>query len=72
MTDDMRRALAVALLLLSAGCGLGPDASACRVQRQNLKAMEAELQAAAAQRKDLGPYVAAIEKARATADAAGC
>jgi hypothetical protein len=68
----MRRALTIAALMLSTACGLGPDASACRVQQQNLEQMEAELNAAAAQREDLAPYVAAIEKARAVADAAGC
>ena len=68
----MRRVLTIAALVLSAACGLGPDASACRVQQQNLEQMEAELNAAAAQRKDLAPYVAAIEKARTVAEAAGC
>jgi hypothetical protein len=68
----MRRALTIAILILSTACGLGRDASACRVQQRNLEQMEAELDAAAAQRKDLAPYVEAIEKARAVADAAGC
>ena len=72
MTQDMRRALTIAALVLSTACGLGPEAAACRVQQRNVEQMEAELDAAAAQRKDLAPYVEAIEKARAVADAAGC
>jgi hypothetical protein len=36
MTLGMRRALTIAVLVLSTAWGLGPDASACRVQQQNL------------------------------------
>lgn len=68
----MKRPLTIALLVLSTACGAGPSASACRVQEQDLERMEAELDAAAAQREDLAPYVAAIEQARAAAEAAGC
>jgi hypothetical protein len=71
MNEDVKRALTIAFLALTA-CGLGPDAAACRVQQQELGQMEADLDAAAAQREDLAPYVAAIEKARAAAEAAGC
>jgi hypothetical protein len=71
MNEDVKRTLIVALLVLTA-CGLGPSASGCRVQQQSLEEMEAGLQTAAAQRKDLAPYVAAIEQARAAAAAAGC
>lgn len=71
MNQDVKRVLIIALLVLTA-CGLGPSASGCRVQQQNLEEMEADLQAAAAQRKDLAPYVEAIEKARAAAAAASC
>jgi hypothetical protein len=71
MNEDVKRFLVIALLVLTA-CGLGPSASGCRVQQQNLEEMEADLQAAVSQRKDLAPYVAAIEQARAAAAAAGC
>ncbi|HEV8572390.1 MAG TPA: hypothetical protein VGR49_05000 [Actinomycetota bacterium] len=72
MNQDVKRALTIAVLVLTTSCGLGPDAAACRVQRQELEQMETDLDAAAAQRKDLAPYVAAIEKAKAAAEAAGC
>lgn len=68
----MKRPLTIAALLLMTSCGLGPDRAACENHRQELARMEAELDAATQQRQDLAPYVAAIEKARQVADAAGC
>jgi hypothetical protein len=68
----VKRVLAITLLLLTTSCGLGPDKAACESHRQELERMQADLDAAAEQRQDLAPYVAAIAQARRVADAAGC
>jgi hypothetical protein len=69
--NDVKRTLIISLLVLT-GCGLGPSQAACESHRQELDRMQAQMETAAAQRQDLAPYVAAIERVRAAAEAAGC
>jgi hypothetical protein len=69
---NVKRAVTIALLVLTTSCGLGPSQGACESQNRELRQMQAQLDEAAARRQDLAPYVAAIEQARAAAEAAGC
>jgi hypothetical protein len=72
MTEVVKRAVTIALLVLATSCGLGPSQGACESHTRELRRMQAQLDEAAARRQDLAPYVTAIERARATAEAAGC
>lgn len=67
----MRR-LAVVALLVATSCGLGPSAAACDGLARQIREAEADMQAAAAQRSDLKPYLDAVREAREAAEAAGC
>ncbi|MGH2683366.1 MAG: hypothetical protein ACRDIX_09065 [Actinomycetota bacterium] len=68
----MKRAFTILLLVLTTSCGLGPDRAACESHRRELDRMKAQLDAAGSRSQDVAPYVAAIERARAAAEAAGC
>ena len=68
----MKRSLTISLLVLATACGLGPSQAACESHRQELERMQAQMDAAASQRQELAPYVAAIERVRAATEAAGC
>jgi hypothetical protein len=68
----VKRVRTISLLVLATACGLGPSPAACESHRRELDRMQAQMENAASQRQDLAPYVAAIERVRAAAEAAGC